>query len=906
MSLLDISKKIKYLLENKKFTKDLEIEAKIKNINVGDFEMLSDYLKTKYASEESFTIDYYDEADTRITEIDDKFYNTSKKSIFREATDHSKNFIKFGVSTEENFLLNIKNFENYKLKREKNRTTYYDQNLKFDMTEVKELPSNIISYEFEIEVINPDIFDPIEFSDSIKNISVFISSYRSDIIRFCNISLSENRDNRDDEIKYYLISKLRDLKKKDIASKNSILRGFNISIKADGIQYFLLFHKSGIWLVSHTKENIRICGLTEEYSHLENSLFVGEIVNKENILEGKNIDSKCIFLPFDTISYKSKSVVNKKYSERCEYFKEIISKYIYCNGVKKIKIVGKKIFYLGVTSKSFYKGFKECCMNRDEIIYKDDGYVFTPENSPYVAEGQNKKQWDRILDKNLDVCKFKHIENRSIDFKVMKGELYYKQGKGLRLFNELEHEMDFKEDLEGKIVEFFPLFLEDERVILKPERIRSDKIWPNTEAIVLEIVNSYFEKNPVTEKTLLGKDTVLMRDFNNKIKEDLIKEIGGYVVDIGAGKGGDIRKFGKNKKIKRVLSIEPNPEFYNEFEIRLKESKWSSKFVLLKKTKGEDSDKINENLIKFLPENMEGENLTITFMISLSFFWSSEEILNSLARTLNEIKEIYKSKGGNRDVDVVFFTIDGNKVEEMFRQHGKDSIQLNTIRLSRSEENQVMVDIEDSKTVFNQIEYLVKLDELFHLAGMEKVFLKNPKIDKDLLMSTPEKLYISLFVFGKYKMTKDPNFSYKLTRIDVNVKKGVLINDKVLAKGDDVFKSITFLGENIYRIGTMDLNMSLSNSILKLTNKEYRDGDVHERIRLAKILHSEIKNKKLDEVSEIIDFGIKIFDGKESIKFGKDKEKWIILNKCLDRTYEPIIYKTDLINYTFLEESWII
>ena len=81
MSLLDISKKIKYLLENKKFTKDLEIEAKIKNINIGDFEMLSDYLKTKYASEESFTIDYYDEADTRITEIDDKFYNTSKKSF---------------------------------------------------------------------------------------------------------------------------------------------------------------------------------------------------------------------------------------------------------------------------------------------------------------------------------------------------------------------------------------------------------------------------------------------------------------------------------------------------------------------------------------------------------------------------------------------------------------------------------------------------------------------------------------------------------------------------------------------------------------------------------------------------------------------------------------------------------
>ena len=69
-------------------------------------------------------------------------------------------------------------------------------------------------------------------------------------------------------------------------------------------------------------------------------------------------------------------------------------------------------------------------------------------------------------------------------------------------FDEIHRIADFKlqnqkghwitqEDLEGKIVEFFPKFSEDKNVSFFPSRIRSDKIYPNKKSQVEEIVNSY-------------------------------------------------------------------------------------------------------------------------------------------------------------------------------------------------------------------------------------------------------------------------------------------------------------------------------------------------------------------------------------------------------------------------------
>ena len=85
--------------------------------------------------------------------------------------------------------------------------------------------------------------------------------------------------------------------------------------------------------------------------------------------------------------------------------------------------------------------------------------------------------------------------------------------------------------------------------------------------------------------------------------------------------------------------------------------------------------------MSFFPGTMQGQTLNITFMISLSFFWSSSENLKKLADTINSIYKEYKKRKGDKPVRIVFFTIDGYKVEKFFEDMGKNSVNLNTIYL---------------------------------------------------------------------------------------------------------------------------------------------------------------------------------------------------------------------------------
>ena len=52
----------------------------------------------------------------------------------------------------------------------------------------------------------------------------------------------------------------------------------------------------------------------------------------------------------------------------------------------------------------------------------------------------------------------------------------------------------------------------------------------------------------------------------------MIFGMSGDVVDIGAGKGGDISKYVQNKKITKILAIEPNEEFVEEFKSIMKDN----------------------------------------------------------------------------------------------------------------------------------------------------------------------------------------------------------------------------------------------------------------------------------------------------------------------------------------------
>ena len=903
-SVYGIAKQISLEISKLSSLDNLEIEAKIRKIDESDFEFLRDIFSSQFEKIDSFSIDYYVK-ESRITEKDGIYTNTSKEKIFEEILPLNKKSIKFNVSTEKSKKAVKKDISSYDFKREKERISFIDGNIRADLTKVTR--NKEVNYEFELEIVDPKKYNEREFGDKVTFYFNVINKYLSNTFSFCNQMLSNGKVSADDEIKYELVSRPRDLLKPDITKPNSILKGFTASIKADGVQFFLIIYKYGVWLMNQKGEKMRVSALDDQFRELKGTIYAGEYIVREKLKEGSKFEFLSLFLPFDTISYKGNSVVDKNYLDRISYFSDIKDKEIVTKGVNIMKIGEKKIFDLGENSDSFYKGFRQCFLEKKNIIYNEDGYIFTPKYSSYVANGQTKPKKDRTLSRYYDVCKFKPVEKRSMDFLVKDGKIYSYDRKKHILFTDLEYLLEFSESLEGKIVEFFPIF-EGEKITLKPERIRRDKSFPNKTETVNEIVKSYKEFNPITERTLLGKDTTLMRLFNNNyIKNKLINDLEGYIIDIGAGKGGDISKFGYNSKIKKVLSVEPNKEFSTEFKRRLDLSKFSNKFHLLEETKGEDTEAIIKGMRDGFPDNFGNEKMIITFMISMSFFWSSEENLGKLSTTIRQIDREYRARGGKMRTEVVFYTIDGYKVEELFEKIKKDSIKLNTITLKKGGDGQVFVDIEDSKTVSHQIEYLVKLDQLNEMTGLKQVYIREPRA-VNILMSKPERVYLSLFVYGKSVLSNSSKIIKKIEKQFVNEKKGIEYEGKIIAEGDDEIEKVYFLKDNIYRISTIDMKNSLYHSVLKLLEEGYREADFEKRVDMASQLKR--KSTSLKEIAKKYDIGIKVYEnekGKIYLPENKEIEEFIILISFGDDKYEPLIYLEDnTVSYTFDKNSYLI
>ena len=873
-SVYDITKQISFIISKLSTLDNLEIEAKIRKIDESDFELLRDLLTSRFEKIDSYSIDYYIK-EKRITEQDGKYIDTSKKKQFEQFLTIGSKSIKFNVAEEESKVVTKKDIKDFDFKREKERISFVDGNVRIDLTKVTR--NKEVNYEFELEVVDPKRYNEREFGDKITFYFNVVNNYLESTVSFCNEMLSNGKIKDKDEIKYGLVSRPRDLLKTDITKPNSILKGFTASIKADGVQYFLIIYKYGVWLMNQKGEKMRVGPLDDKFRELKGSIFAGEYIVREKLKEGTKFEFLAFFLPFDTISYKGKSVVDNNYLDRVSYFSDIKGTEIVSKGVNILKIGDKKIFDLGEDSDSFYKGFRECYLEKKNIIYQEDGYILTPKYSPYVANGQNRPKRERTLARFLDVCKWKPVEKRSMDFLVMGGKIHTYERKRNQVFQGLTYSLDFPESLEGKIVEFFPVF-EDESISLKPERIRDDKTFPNKTETVLEIVKSYTEFNPITEKTLLGKDTNLMREFNNNfIKSKLINDLEGYIVDIGAGKGGDLAKFGYNSKIRKVLSVEPNKEFSTEFKRRLSLSKFKNKFYLLEETKGEDTETI---------------------------FWSTEENLAKLANTIIQIDKEYKIRGGKMRTEIVFYTIDGYKVEDLFKKIGKDSIKLNTITLKQGGDGQVFIDIQDSKTVSQQTEYLVKLDKLNQMTGLKQVYIREPRA-VNILMSKPERVYLSLFVYGKSVLNKSVRLTQKLQKQYVNEKEGIEYEGKIIAKGDDDIEKVYYLKDNIYRISTIDMNESLYHSLLKLMDENYRDTDFEKRIEAVEQIKKKIKT--IEDAGKYFNIGIKIYTGKESKIYNPESEEFIMLMSFGDNKFEPLIYlDAEVVSYTFDKDSYLI
>ena len=798
------------------------------------------------------------------------------------------------------FLSDVKEIE---LRRKKLRTSFQVQKMKIDMTEV--VQNGNMKYEVELE-IEPKYYKKQEktFEQLVGIIEKMMPSY-DEIIEFFNSSMTSGKKNNRDSLIFGVVSRARDLKLEDI-STGGIIKNYNVSVKADGEQRFLVTHKTGLWLMYPKNIMTRLGDLPDDMQ--EGSIISGELISKDKIRDKSiYLDAENIFVPFDATMIAGENILRNNYQDRLKKMYTVLKEgsYIKVNEVNKLFIMQKK--YFKITSKdTFYKAMLDVLEERKKVIYKEDGLVFTPIKSGYIPSGSTKPFKDRVLNKYSDICKWKPSDRLTIDFMYEYDGEHIIKTKDRDIINFESTpiskyfkfvELDSLKSKSGSIIEFKPVEVKDKEVVLKPDRIRDDKIFPNDYYIVENL--HYLLMNPIRESTLLGQDTCLMRKFHNKLKRELLSDVrqDSYLIDIGSGKGGDLTKW---KRYSKVLAIEPNTGYIHEFERRLEEQDMRDKVDILN-ARGEDTDTIVANVDSFLPEDLDGKKVYISFMFSLGFFWESDKALQSLADTINQINKIVAERDGDK-CEILFITIDGKRLNTLLENFnsskvpGTRTVDLNTIMITNKEgDKDIKISIKDSKTVTDvQTEYFVHINQL-----LEKINYITPRLiyasneTSNMVLSEAEIIYSSLVIYGKAVYTTEKVIETPDIRLPVFLDTAIEDAGKKYFKGDDKLGIMPHLGKGIYRIATINNGVSLLHSVLKLISKDYIEDDGLQRHeRCDKFIEELNYNLAMDNITMVTRYNINVIEGTSMKKYG-DNEKTIFLFLNKDGTFEPLVKKLD-------------
>ena len=258
------------------------------------------------------------------------------------------------------------------------------------------------------------------------------------------------------------------------------------------------------------------------------------------------------------------------------------------------------------------------------------------------------------------------------------------------------------------------------------------------------------------------------------------------------------------------------------------------------------------------------------------------------------ISKFYQERKGTGNVKIIYLTIEGNRLKSLFDKEG-NTVTLNNVLLRRMQKDKIFIDIKDSVTVHDQIEYLVYLQELWSMINFKPLFEKeanNQSID-GYILSSPELTYSDLFVYGIAEKTTETIIEkvVKLENSDsdclpVNEKVGNKTEYGIQAKGDDERYEFK---KNFYRLATLSTHGKIYHALLKLLSTAYREADVYKRVKLAEDLKQKLRaSQDLEYIINRLGVGIKIIN-KDKV-FGSDSNRFIMLYECNNGDYEPVVF----------------
>ena len=609
-----------------------------------------------------------------------------------------------------------------------------------------------------------------------------------------------------------VIAKPRDLHRHDI-SVSVLGKGYNVTPKADGFTSYLYIHPSGVWLIeppsgaslifSMNSEDVFQRGYREATGNTDfhigdlkefirnsdmvdllGTIIMGERIPKKN--QSPPVDNRGVmFAPFDVLNmpYTSEVFISKKHSERFDYAKRV------CETVTNILLGKSKTtprigFYYkpNVFSADTIMSLNEA-MNILEKIdnpFITDGYIFTPENEPFMP-------------KNLYIYKYKPWDKLTIDLSVsMKSFQVFmintKRGTGNGEYIQFDHSDLIDWDalntlsrsnviMEKTVVEFKPAKRKDGSIFFTPTRLRLDKSKPNADTTASDVFSLI--TNPIPRDLLFNNASTFKAMYlqMNEAKARIISSMkdSRFVVDIGSGKGGDISKYAKlmNRRAKDddtegyitgVLLVEPDINNFNEMMKRLKSHPLRGRFHVLN-TPAENTNLIVDEMIKLVESSSDTTNgITISMMLSMSFFWKNEETLNRLMGTLTSISTAAKSIPSiTEPTKFQYVTIDGvptvSLLNSLPRDEGFSKGPIKMKWAMRNKDgggnNEISVIIEGS-IVTGQTEYPVYTDALSPIAIPDTEYKRmiSDYVDTSYL-SFEEKEYFNLFSSGEMCVLDD-------------------------------------------------------------------------------------------------------------------------------------------------------
>lgn len=658
--------------------------------------------------------------------------------------------------------------------REKQRFQYpfYEYNALCDMTIVHE--TNLLkgtkstNYELELEFISSTTnyqSDIIKFLDGVGQIYLWLYDTECFYNRSLIIELkSKIYTTLGLDPSQPLMNRARDLKMKDLVFGGLVgnqQTSYHVTYKTDGIRKYLFANNIGLWLIMPDTNEYN---LLYPYMFTNVYMFDGEYVPQDRFtsLTTDEVRSKSYwFLIFDALIAENQNLINiNDHNKRLKTAREFLRGYggsdpeflnditieikTFMSLLDPIKLE-RGIFDID----DFYKNMRDLLLRRNLLPYKDDGLIFTPVNSPYYPN-MSPNKGNFTLVEEPDIVKWKPLEQLTIDFKIhylsrdtiqlltSRNEPF--KGSQKYPFSGTISAKDISEP-EGSIIEFG--WTGDTFI---PYRTRRDKLYPNstnTAQKVWELIN-----RPVTEDVLCGNSLDQVYDYHNSIKMELYNQSGGYLVDIGSGRGGDLAKW---RNFTKVIAVEPNLENLKELQKRLANSNIKNKVKVIQ-AGGEDTDLIEKTMKEFFGQHQKAD--VVSFMLSLSFFWDSQKHVEQIIETCNRVLK--------PDGKIIYLTIDGDSVQQLFRPIFSHVRVENPLLLTHFEHPErviasltyedkpidtLYVDLPNT-IVGKQQEYLVRLMDFTSLSNGEYVMTMTQRATKQQFLPPMGKLFTSLYTYG--------------------------------------------------------------------------------------------------------------------------------------------------------------